>query len=52
MYDSRCLILSLDYSNQSEWGMSAYFNGQLLEHNVLSIHFESFNKEFVTIQEA
>ena len=28
------------------------FNGQYFEHNVLSLHFESFNKEYVTIKEA
>ena len=31
--------------------MSAYLNGQKVEHNVLSTHFESYNKECVTIKE-
>ena len=32
--------------------MAASLNGQLFKHNVRSIHFESFNKECVTIKEA
>ena len=32
--------------------MSASLNGQQFEYNVLSIHFESFNKDCVAIKEA
>ena len=46
------LNLLLDYSNQSELGMSAFSNGQKFEHNELSIHFESFNNERLTITES
>ena len=38
------LNLSLDYSDQSGWGMAESLNG----HNVLALHFEWFNKEYVT----
>ena len=32
--------------------MSASLNGQQFEYDVLSIHFESFNKDCVAIKEA
>ena len=31
--------------------MAKSLNGQYFENNVLSLHFESFNKECVTIKE-
>ena len=32
--------------------MAKSLNGQLFEHNVLSLQFELLNKEYVTIKEA
>ena len=48
----RCLILLLDYSYQSEWGMSGSLKGYKFEHTELSIHFKSFNDEWTIVEEA
>ena len=46
-----CLILLLDYSNQSGLGMSI-FKGFKFEQTELSIHFKSFNDECAIVKEA
>ena len=46
------LILLLDYSNQSGWGMAVILRGCNYEHTKLSIHFLSFNDECEIVKEA